>query len=113
MTPRALRLKDAPRYLGMNRNRFNALVRPHVPEIREGRTVMFDRLDLDAWWDKYKARNGHPAGNGGESCQSERRPVSFKGTGSGISTRSGGESGFAAALDAARSRTRRLSSPGG
>jgi len=27
--PRIIRFKDAPRYLGMDRNRFNAEVRPH------------------------------------------------------------------------------------
>lgn len=113
MTPRVLRLRDAPGYLGLNRNKFNALVRPHVQEIREGRTVMFDRLDLDRWWDEYKTRNGRPTGNGGATCRKEERPVSFSGKGSGKSIRSGGESGFAAALDAARSRTRKQCSPGG
>ena len=34
--PRLLRLRDAPFYLGMDRNRFNAEVRPQVTEIRIG-----------------------------------------------------------------------------
>lgn len=34
--PRILRLRDAPAYLGMNRNRFNTEVRPNVIEIPIG-----------------------------------------------------------------------------
>ena len=60
ITPRLLRFRDAPRYLGMDRNRFNNEVRPHVTEIRIGRQgVAFDRLELDAWVDHYKTRNGN------------------------------------------------------
>ncbi|TDJ69443.1 MAG: hypothetical protein E2O38_13500 [Proteobacteria bacterium] len=56
--PRVLRLRDAPRYLGMNRNFFNAEVRPFLTESRIGRQgVAFDRLELDAWWEQYKYRN--------------------------------------------------------
>ena len=60
--PRVLRLRDSPRYLGMDRNRFNAEVRPHLTTIPIGRQgVAFDRLELDAWWEQYKSRNGRPA----------------------------------------------------
>jgi hypothetical protein len=60
--PRFLRLRDAPRYLGMDKNRFNRDVRPGLPTIRIGtQGIAFDRLDLDAWADDYKSRNGHPA----------------------------------------------------
>ncbi len=62
VTPRVLRLRDAPRYLGMNRNLFNAEIRPYLTEVRIGRQgVAFDRLELDAWWEQYKSRNGRPA----------------------------------------------------
>ena len=48
ITPRLLRFRDAPRYLGMDRNRFNAEVRPCLTEIRIGRQgIAFDRLELD------------------------------------------------------------------
>jgi len=48
--PRLIRLRDAPAYLGMDRNRFNHDVRPALLEIRIGRQgVAFDRLELDAW----------------------------------------------------------------
>ena len=60
--PRLIRLWDAPFYLGMDRNRFNAEVRPYLIEIRVGKQgIAFDRLDLDAWVDHYKSRNGRPA----------------------------------------------------
>ena len=60
--PRVLRLRDAPRYLGMNRNLFNVDVRPFLTAVRIGRQgVAFDRLELDAWWEQYKSRNGRPA----------------------------------------------------
>jgi len=48
IAPRFLRLRDAPAYLGMDRNRFNAEVRPHLTQIRIGKQgVAFDRLQLD------------------------------------------------------------------
>jgi hypothetical protein len=59
--PRLIRLKDAPRYLGRDLNRFNAEVRPQLTEIpigKQGRA--FDRLVSDAWADQYRARNGRP-----------------------------------------------------
>ena len=52
--PRIIRIRDAPFYLGMDKNRFNKEVRPYVPEIKIGmQGVAFDRLDLDAWFDDY------------------------------------------------------------
>jgi hypothetical protein len=57
--PRLIRLRDAPEYLGMDRNRFNTEVRSGLTEIPIGlQGVAFDRLDLDAWVDQYKTRNG-------------------------------------------------------
>jgi hypothetical protein len=59
LLPRLLRFRDAPRYLGMDRNRFNAEVRPYLTNIPIGRQgIAFDRLELDAWVDEYKSRNG-------------------------------------------------------
>src|SRR5450755_5098099 len=60
--PRFIRLRDAPTYLGMDKNRFNREVRPLVAVIPIGaQGIAFDRLDLDSWADDYKSRNGHPA----------------------------------------------------
>ncbi len=45
ITPRLIRLRDAPAYLGMDRNRFNAEVRPFVTQIPLGKQALaFDRL---------------------------------------------------------------------
>ena len=62
LLPRFVRLRDAPDYLGMDRNRFNRSVRPHLVVIPIGKQgIAFDRLDLDDWADQYKSRNGRPA----------------------------------------------------
>jgi len=46
---RLIRYRDAPRYLGMKRNRFDSEVRPGLTEIPMGeRGIAFARLDLDA-----------------------------------------------------------------
>ena len=53
--PRLIRLRDAPTYLGMNRNLFNAEIRPTLKELRIGkRGIAFDRIDLDEWVESYK-----------------------------------------------------------
>jgi len=62
LLPRIIRLRDVPFYLGMDRNRFNAEVRPYLTAIPIGRQgVAFDRLELDAWVADYVSRNGRPA----------------------------------------------------
>jgi hypothetical protein len=51
-----------PQYLGMDRNRFNRDVRPHVTVIPIGmQGIAFDRLALDARADEYKHCNRRPA----------------------------------------------------
>ena len=62
--PRLIRFRDASLYLGMDRNRFNAEVRPLITEIPIGKQgIAFDRLDLDQWADEYKRCNGRPGSN--------------------------------------------------
>ena len=62
IAPRLLRHRDAPAYLGVDRNRFNAEVRPSLTEIPIGRRGWaFDRLELDAWADAYIAARGRPS----------------------------------------------------
>lgn len=57
--PRLIRFRDAPAYLGMDRNKFNADVRPTLTEIPLGKqAIAFDRLELDAWVEDTKARCG-------------------------------------------------------
>ena len=96
--PRVIRAKDAPYYLGMDRNRFNAEVRPYLTELPIGvQGVGFDRLELDDWVDQYTARNGRP-GKGVTAWDARKYPASSCEPGAGISTSasSGGE--FAKAL---------------
>ena len=111
--PRVLRLKNAPTYLGMDKNRFNREVRPYVTEITIGKQgIGFDRLDLDEWFEEYKSCNGRPGKQkGGKKPWDEKRSrVSFKGMGYGTSTRSLEEEEFAKALERARSKRRKDSS---
>ena len=62
LLPRLVRFRDAPGYLGMDRNRFNQEVRPFLTDIPIGRQgIAFDRLELDAWVDDYVSCNGRPA----------------------------------------------------
>ncbi len=59
LSPRLIRLHDAPRYLGIDKYAFNQFVRPYLREIHIGkRRVLFDRHDLDRWIDEYKT-SGH------------------------------------------------------
>ena len=65
--PRVIRLRDAPDYLGMDKNRFNDEVRPYVIEVPIGaHGIAFDKLDLDAWWEDYKLRTGRSKSSAGE-----------------------------------------------
>ena len=108
--PRFIRLKDAHRYLGMDRNRFADEVRPYLIEIPIGsQGVAFDRLDLDAWADQYKDRNGRPAKQkGGQPpWRKEKHEVSSRGVASGTSTKRFEVIEFEKALERATSRKRR------
>jgi hypothetical protein len=61
MQPRLIRLRDAPNYVGVDRNRLNSEIRPTLIEIPIGQHgIAFDRLDLDAWVDHYKSCNIRP-----------------------------------------------------
>ena len=107
--PRLIRLRDAPAYLGMDRNRFNREVRPRIPEIPIGdQGIAFDRLDLDAWADEYKSRNGRPGQPRGElTWDAKRCRVSIEETVAGISTsKSQGSDAFAKAVKRATRRRR-------
>ena len=67
-----------PRYLGMDRNQFNAEVRPYLTEVPIGKQgIGFDRLELDAWFEDYKSRNGRPRRSKGvKSWDASEYPVS-------------------------------------
>jgi len=58
---RIVRLRDAAAFLGMDKNRFNAEVRPFLTEIPIGvQGIAFDRLELDAFADYYVQVRGRP-----------------------------------------------------
>jgi hypothetical protein len=100
LLPRLIRFRDAPRYLGMDRNRFNAEVRGSLTEIRIGvQGVAFDRLELDAWVDQYKARNGRPGQKGVSTWDAKGRRVFSNVAASGTSTRASTVGEFARALE--------------
>src|ERR1700691_380592 len=106
LLPRFIRLRDAPSYLGMDKNRFNREVRPLLAVIPIGtQGIAFDRLDLDSWADDYKSRNGHPAAQPEREklWETKERRASPNEVGSGISISSSEEHAFAKALEQARS----------
>jgi hypothetical protein len=103
--PRFIRMRHAPQYVGMDRNRFNRDVRPYVPNIRIGtQGIAFDRVDLDDWADEYKNRNGCPAARSGRRklWETEKRQGSSTVMGSGTSRRGTEEYAFAKALRRAK-----------
>src|SRR5215510_9842842 len=109
VTPRLIRFRDAPGYLGMDRNRFNAEVRPCLTEIPIGRQgVAFDRLELDAWVEDYTARNGRPGRWKGVTSWDARKCQASSGEAAyGTSTRSSSGEEFARALALISSRMRK------
>lgn len=49
--PRFIRLRDAPQFFGMDKNRFNRDLRPRLTEIRIGKQGRaFDRLEMEGIW---------------------------------------------------------------
>ena len=107
IAPRIIRFRDAPRYLGMDRNRFNAEVRPHITEVPIGKQgVGFDRLELDAWFEDYKSRNGRPARKGANTWDAREYPASLSAPGSGTSTSALADGEFAKALALIASKKR-------
>ena len=115
LLPRLIRLRDAPHYLGMDRNRFNAEVRPFITEIRIGvQGIAFDRLDLDDWADQYKQRNGRPGTpRKGEIVWGVHEAQGFAGAAaSGISRNKSEElAAFAKALERSSLTKRSATSP--
>ena len=76
--PRLIRLRDAPAYLGMDRNRFNREVRPALVELPIGKQgVAFDRLELDTWVEQYKRCNGRPASARGDQIWDAKQVQDF------------------------------------
>lgn len=104
--PRILRKRDAPAYLGMCAQTFDALVRPKLTEIPIGEIgIAFDRLELDAWADDYIRRNGRkPDKKGDTPWERKPRQDSAKGAKSGISKKQSEDTSFTKALELATSK---------
>ena len=100
LLPRMLRLRDAPAYLGMDRNRFNAEVRPGITEIPIGEQgIAFDRFELDAWVDEYISEHGRKARAQGAATWRGRKPqVSSNARAYSTSTNASTGGAFAKAL---------------
>jgi hypothetical protein len=92
----------------MDRNRFNAEVRPLLTEFPIGKQVVgFDRLELDAWVDEYVARNGRPArAKGANTWDASKYPASSGEPAPGTSTSASSDGEFARALAQVNSRRR-------
>ncbi len=108
--PKVIRLKDAHKYLGMDKNRFSSEVRPFVTEIPIGsQGVGFDRLDLDRWFDEYKACNGRPGKQKGvnKPWRKKRCQGSSSAARHGTSKSDSEEAEFEKALEQAISKKRK------
>ncbi len=113
LLPRIIRFRDSPFYLGMDRRRFNAEVRPYLTEIPIGKQgVAFDRVELDDWMDEYIARNGRPSPRGGTKWDANKRRGSsnVRALGTLTSVSTGDE--FARALENVNLPKRRSTSRG-
>ena len=112
LQPRFVRFRDAPEYFGMDRNRFNAEVRPYLTEIPIGtQGIAFDRLEMDGWAEHYKNRNGRPGSKKGILTWDVKEQLdSTNVMGSGISTSSLEGIAFAKALAKAGSQRQKRTS---
>lgn len=104
--PRVIRARDAPAYLGMDRNRFNREIKPHLVAVKIGtQGIGYDRLDLDDMWEVYKERNGQPGAltiKGETQWENECQDLSAgltRPAAHGTSTKSSTASAFAKAVE--------------
>jgi hypothetical protein len=115
--PRFIRFRDAPRFFGMDKNRFNRDIRPHLTEIQIGRQGRaFDRLEMEAAAEDYKSRNGIPVAHLNRrkpAWEIKKRQASPSGVGSGMSTSCSEERDFARALERAICGKPKGTSPSG
>lgn len=104
LMPRLVRMRDAPYFFGMDKNRFNREIRPLLTEIRVGKQGRaFDRLEMEAAAEDYKDRNGRPAADSEriKPWETADRQASSSVVGSGISTKCSEARAFARALQQA------------
>ncbi len=114
--PRLIRLRDAPAYMGVNKNFFDSEIRPYLTEMRLGpQMVAFDRLDLDAWVEDYKKLHGRPAKRKEENKPWRDKSAVWEGSNSGAtlgsSTSESEDAEFARAVAQAIGKKLKKSSP--
>lgn len=107
--PRFIRIRDAPFYLGMDKNRFNQEVRPSLTEIKIGQQgIAFCRIELDAWADEYVRRFGKSSmkkqDKQEKSSWQRKSQASSKEATVGTSTKKSTGNAFAKALEQAISK---------
>jgi predicted DNA-binding transcriptional regulator AlpA len=107
MEVRLLRHNQAYKYLGMSEAYFNEKVRPYLTEIKQGRAVWFDRLDLDAWVEQFKQANGRPGRQQEERTWPKQPQVSVKRETSGTLIKPSPAGSFAKALEKRKLKQRK------
>lgn len=97
--PLWLTLKGAQNYLSMGKNSFNKYIRPYLNEIRIGRHIYFERLDLEAVARDTAQRYRCPNQSQGDmKWDKEKCQGSIKGAVSGTLTNKSAVDEFNAAL---------------
>lgn len=99
LQPRIVRQRDAPGYVGVDRNKFDAEWRPYLTEVPLGqRALGYDRLELDRLADAYIAARGRPGRNmEGAICELGQTESSLPEMAGGSSTSSTRARGFSSA----------------
>jgi hypothetical protein len=120
---RGLSYAEAMAYVGVKRRTFDEVWRPHLVAVPQGTSLVFDRQDLDALFDRFKAdaaggpqasnddraepenqkphngrRNGRPMQQKGASPWAKERAESSATAMDGKSTNGGGRLDFASAV---------------
>lgn len=67
---------EAAEHLGVNKNFFRAEVAPYLNTYPVGQRMKFDRLEIEQFWEDYKARNVRPALIGDKLCENQVRASS-------------------------------------
>lgn len=109
--PRVMRPKYASYYLGVDKNRFNTEIRPHLRVIAIGKQgIAFDKVDLDKYVDENMKGVGKPGSQLKEEenlwQRSQQVSRKEKVAISGASTKSSREKDFTKALEQVASKTR-------
>ena len=108
VSPIWLTLKDAQKYLSMGKNSFSKYIRPHAKEFRIGRSVFFERLDLDVVARDTAQRYRCPNQSQGDMKWDKRNcQGSLKGAISGTLTNKSAVDEFNVALDQVTSKRRK------